>query len=62
MVFLKRAHYLLNTDAVYLNWVASIVMWEVQRAANSCVDRLLHPTGVDAEPVPDLEFDQVLGL
>lgn len=37
-------------------------MWEVQRAANSCVDRLLHPTGVDAEPVPDLEFDQVLGL
>ena len=24
-------------------------------------DRLLHDVGVDAEPIPDLEFDQTLG-
>jgi len=24
-------------------------------------DRLLHDAGVDAEPIPELEFDQTLG-
>ena len=31
-------------------------------AAEAGHDLLAHPAGSDAEPVPDLEFDQTLGL
>ena len=49
-------------DAGCLNWVAGIAMREVQRATRSSMHQLLHPAGPDAEPIPELEFDQTLGL
>ena len=45
-----------------LNRVAGIAMREVQCATISSMHKLLHPAGTDAEPIPELEFDQTLGL
>ena len=64
VVFPKRVRYFLNIDAGCLKRVAGIGMREVQRATRSSLWQCLHlaDAGADAEPVPDLEFDQTLGL
>ena len=36
--------------------------WTANLAAEAGHDQWTHRAGADAEPVPDLEFDQTLGL
>ena len=52
----------LNIDAGCQKRVAGIVMQEVQRATRSSLLQCLHPAGTDADPIPQLEFDQTFEL
>ena len=36
--------------------------WTANLAAEAGYDQWTHPAGTDAEPIPELEFDQTLGL
>ena len=45
-----------------LNRVAGRVMREVQRATRSSMLQCLLPPAANAEPIPELEFDQSLRL
>ena len=44
-----------------LNRVAGRVMREVQRATRSSMLQCLLPPAANAEPIPELEFDQTMG-
>ena len=52
----------MNIDAGCQKRVAGIVMQEVQRASRSSLLQCLHPAGTDADPIPQLEFDQTFEL
>ena len=36
--------------------------WTANLAAEAGYDQWTHPAGTDAEPIPELEFDQTLGF
>ncbi len=45
--------------AVWMGMYAPVT--RIRAAVEAGHDRLLHNAGVDAEPIPELEFDQTLG-
>ena len=45
--------------AVYIGMYAPAT--QMHAAVEARYDQLLHNAGVDAEPIPELEFDQTLG-
>ncbi len=45
--------------AVWMGMYAPVT--QIRAAVEAGHDRLLHNAGVDAEPIPELEFDQTMG-
>ena len=45
--------------AVWMGMCAPVTL--MRAAVKAGHDRLVHNAGVDAEPIPELEFDQTLG-